>query len=79
MTTGRASDKAGAVTPNVGDEVSVAGHEGRFRVMRLPADTADGSVMCWGPVTGRAMKRARTRSFSPDRITKVHKTKKEHP
>lgn len=57
---------------DAGDWVAVREHRGRFKVLRLPSETVDGSVLCYGPVNTQ---RARMRSFMPDQITRVEKPK----
>lgn len=56
----------------VGTQVSIRGHLGRFRVMKLPHETSDASIQVWGPVTGLSAAKARVRSFRPAQITKIH-------
>lgn len=60
-----------------GREFHVHGATGRFsfRYQYVP----DGSITCYGPLTenGHPRARARVRSFPLERISKVHKPKKE--
>lgn len=63
--------KAGSFGP--GTQVSVKGHEGRFRILRMPEHNKDGSFLVWGPVTGRSAAKASVRSFQAAQITKIHK------
>lgn len=49
-----------------GDEVSVRGGGGRFRVRWIDAY---GAVTCW------SLRRHQMRTFTPDKITTVHRTR----
>ena len=51
-------------------EISITGESGRFKYIHN--NNIDGSITCYGGKTGHAM----FRSFTPDRVKRIHYKKK---
>ena len=62
-----------------GTELSIRGERGRFRFIEYRRAVVDGKPSDWITVYGGPANKPACRSFSPTRVTTVHRTTKVRP